>query len=95
MNQNTQTLSDLIEYEEEPLVTEKLVFNNQQAMWLALNNCIEIEGKTWYKKSRHDFWFQAEQLLQPGEIIADSRTAVFILSPFQNKCIKANHSLMA
>lgn len=73
-------INELLCYEEEAQILEKLILDNDQAIELAVCGCIFINRQTWFKKKRYDNRLQAEAELQDKEVIAETNTAVFILS---------------
>jgi len=74
-----------IEEDDIQLVTNKVKLTNDQAIELATQGFTLIDNRTWYRRKRFDSILQAENYLQANEIIAETRTAVFILTRQQAK----------
>lgn len=85
---------NLIEMEDESRTIEKIWLENIQCIDLAAFGYTTIKGKMLFKKKRFDSVIDAKkQLLDKGDIIAECKTAAFILSPNQNESVKVMSSL--
>lgn len=78
-------IQETFTYEDENIVLERNIITDDQTIQLAAMGCLSIGNKTWFRKKRYDSRIDAEKYLQKDEIIAESRTAVFILTPDQKK----------
>lgn len=67
---------------------EKTILTNTQAIDLAVMGYITLEGKTLFRRKRCDHILQAQDQIKQGEHIAETPTAVFILSPHQQDAVK-------
>lgn len=77
-------IHELFTYEDDDrIVLERNVITDDETRYLAVTGCLTLGGKIWYRRKRFDSRLQAEPNLQPGEIIVESRLAVFILTPDQ------------
>jgi len=74
-----------VQDEDIQIVTDKIILTNDQAIQLAIQSFTQIDGRNWYKRKRCDSRLDAEKLMKPGEIIAESNNAVFILSKNQRQ----------
>lgn len=74
--------------------TENTWLDNSQCIELAVLGFINIHGQVLFKKRRYNTVLQAEEFKKPGDVVAESRTAVFILNPDQRKATAADSSLM-
>ena len=81
-------------YDEHNIVLDRYRLSDEEAIKLSVERCICIEGQTWFRKKRYDSRLQAEPNLRSGEIIAEARTAVFILTRNQNECERAPQAHM-
>ena len=85
--------NDLLYAEDEIRTTDRLILDNSQAIDLAVFGYIHHNGRTLYRRKRFDSRLQADRELQTGEVIAETRTAAFILTPLHRKCIPSTQSL--
>ena len=86
---------DLIEVEKEPREVDcTIVLTPEQAIELAVCSCIKVNGRFYYKKARYDSIFNVNGNRKPGELIATTNSAVFILSTKQYESLPAAKPLM-
>jgi hypothetical protein len=85
-NENTIPFS----YEEDAApATDHITLTYEQCLELTLMCCTRLNGKLWYNRKRVDSVLQINGSLRPGEIIAESNSAVYILSPNQKESLSA------
>ena len=90
-NENTIPFS----YEEDAApATDHIILTYEQCLELTLMCCTRLNGKLWYNRKRVDSVLQINGSLRPGEIIAESNSAVYILSPNQKDSLSAIKPLM-
>jgi hypothetical protein len=86
---------DLIETEQEPREVDcTIVLTPEQSIELAVCSCLKINGRFYYKKARYDSIFNVNGSRKPGELIAETNSAVFILSPRQYESLPAAKPLV-
>ncbi len=81
------------EFEEEPNGTSHIRLTNDQAIELTVCSCLKIGARTLYKRMRLDSILNAVDHFAPGEVIAETNSAVFILSEKQAHSIPAKKAL--
>lgn len=57
---------------------------SEEAIDMAVSGTLRVKGKTYFRKKRFDDILHVNQNINPGEIMTETRTAVFVLSPNQN-----------
>ena len=76
------SFKSLLQYDDandyQPL--QKLNLSNDQAIQRATQGFTQINNQNWFRRKRYDTRLQAQHFIRKGEIIAETRTAVFILS---------------
>lgn len=86
---------EIFKYEDDDrIIIERLRLSDEEAIKLSIERCVSFGGHTWFRKDRCDNILIAQQRLQPGEIIAEARTAVFILTLNQDECQRAPQAHM-
>lgn len=73
---------------------EKIILDNSQAIDLTVCGCLPLLGHTYFKRKRFDTRLQAENELLPGEIIAETQTAAFVLTPNHRHSVQTNPALV-
>lgn len=82
------------EFEEEPNGTTHIRLTNDQAIELTVCSCVKIGARLLYKTpKRFDSILNAFEHYIPGEVIAETNSAVFILSEKQAHSIPAKKAL--
>lgn len=72
---------------------EKIFLDNSQCTELAVLGFVNINGQILFKKRRYNTVLQAEEFEKPGDVIAQSKYAVFILNPNQHESVTIKPSL--
>jgi hypothetical protein len=85
---------DLIDLDDDASFGDRIRLTPDQSVELAVYSCLQIEGKTWFKKRRFDYVGQIKGNLKPGEIIAENFGGAYILSPFQDDSLPAKKAFM-
>jgi len=92
-----KTFDEIIpfEYEEDrkPESTT-ITLTPEQSIELAVCSCLKINGRFYYKKARYDSVIAINGSRRIGELIAETNSAVFILSPRQSESMPAKKPLM-
>lgn len=74
--------------------TENTWLDNSHCIDLAALGFVNIHGQILFKKKRYNTVLEAKEFKEPGDVIAQSKNAVFILNPDQRKATAADPSLM-
>ena len=87
-------LQEIFNYEEENIILERNRINDEQALQLAALGFINIGNQRWFRKCRYDSVLAAENGKQPGDIIVEHRTAVFVLTRDHSKASASPRALV-
>jgi len=88
-------IKEMFTYEaDDRVVLERNTITDQEAMQLACVGYLTINGHTWFRKCRYDNRLQADNGKQPGDLLVEHRTAVFLLTQDQSQAQPCTRSLL-